>query len=235
MVMLWLAAALVWPSSLVTISEADRLPVALLGVLFLACGVGAWWVRPGRWTAVLLVYAIGGGVHWGGTVDPQHAGLELSLLFVYLAFSALSEAALLHLALIFPSGRPLRRSVCIALYSVAAPALLVAPLAGFLSEAILGQIIGITLIVANLLSVAAGVLFLVSLIRVDSATRRAAHLPLVVTSMIVAFSVGTLGTEGILLPQSDLWNLASGLIPISLAFALVSPARTALKEYSPSG
>ena len=193
-----------------------------------------WWVRPGRWTAVFLVYGIGGGVHWGGTIDPMHAGLELSLLFVYLAFSAFAEAGFLHLALIFPSGRSLIRGKRLALYSVAALALLVAPIAGLLSKAILEPIAGLILVVANLFSLAAGLLFLVSLFRVDSATRRAASLPLIVTSMIGTFILATLGTEGILLGKSEAWNLVFGLVPISLAVALASPARTALQEYSRS-
>ncbi len=232
MVLLWRAAALIWPSSLVTIPEAVRLPLALLGVLFLVCGVWAWWVRPGRWTAVFLVYGIGGGVHWGGTVDPTHAGLELSLLFVYLAFSAFAEAGLLHLALIFPSGRSLARGMRLALYSVGGLALVVAPIANLLSKATVELIAGLILVVANLFSLIAGVLFLFSLLRADSATRRAANLPLIVGSMIIAFIVATLGTKGILFVQSDAWNLVTGLVPTSLAVALASPARTVLEEYS---
>jgi len=80
----------------------------------------------------------------------------------------------------------------------------------------------------------AGVLFLVSLFRVDSATRRAASLPPIVTIMIGTFIVARLGNEGILLVHSEAWNLVNGLLPISLAVALVSPARTALEEYSRS-
>ena len=232
MVLLWRIAALVWPSSLVTISEAIRLPLALLGVLFITCGVWAWWVRPGRWTATFLVYGIGAGVHWGGTVGATHAGLELSLFFVYLAFSAFGEAGLLHLALIFPGGRSLARGNRVALYSVAALALLVAPIAGVLSKAILEPIAGLILIVANLFSLVAGVIFLVSLFRVDYATRRAARLPLVVTSMIATFIVATLGTEGTLLVQSDAWNLVYSLVPITLATALVSLPHTVLEEDS---
>ena len=232
MVMFWRAAALIWPSSLVTIPEAVRLPIALLGVLFLICGVATWWIRPGRWSAIFLVFALGSGVHWGGTIGTAHAGLELSLLFVYLAFTAFAEAGLLHLALIFPSGRSLTRGKRLALYSVAALALLVAPIAGLLSKAILEPIVGLILMFANLFGLLAGLLFVVSLFRVDSATRRATRLPLIVTSMIGTFIVATLGAEGILLQQSDAWNLVYGLVPISLAVALVSPARIALEEYS---
>ena len=232
MVMLWRAAALVWPSSIVIIPEAILLPLTLLGVLHLVCGVGALRVRPGRWTAVFLVFAVGGGIHWGGTIDPMHAGVEFSLFFVYLAFSALAEAALLHLALIFPGGRPLTRNMRIALYCVAVLTFLFAPFAGLLSKASLVSIAGFILVVANLFSVMAGVLFLVSLFRVDSATRRAASLPLIVASLFGTFIISTLGTGGILLVQSEAWNLINGLVPISLAIALVSPARSALEEYT---
>jgi hypothetical protein len=41
-VLLWRIAALVSPSSLLLIPEILRLPVCLLGVLFLVCGVWAW-------------------------------------------------------------------------------------------------------------------------------------------------------------------------------------------------
>ncbi len=222
-VLLWRAAALIWPSSLVVIPEAVRLPLGLLGLLFLICGVWAWWLRPGRWTAVFLIYGIGGGIHWGGTIDPTHAGLEISLLFVYLGFSALGEAGLLHLALIFPSGRSLKLGKRLVLYSIGTLALLTASIASLLSKAILEPLAGLIILIANLFSLVAGVLFLVALFRVDSATRRAARLPLIVTSMIGTFIVSTLGTEGILLAQSDAWNLFIGLVPISLAVALASP------------
>ena len=224
-VLLWRIAALVWPSSLVIIPEELQLPLALLGVLFLACGVWAWWVRPGRWTAIFLIYAIGAGVHWGGTVGPTQAGLELSIFFVYLAFSVLGEAGLLHLALTFPRGRSLERGKKFAVYSVAVLTLLVAPFAGLLSKTVLEQMAGVILIFANLFSLVAGLLFLVSLFRVDSSTRRAARLPLIVTTMVVTTIIATLGAEGVLLEQSDAWNLAYGLVPISLAIALVSHPR----------
>jgi hypothetical protein len=44
-VSLWRIAALVSPSSLLLISEILRLPVCLLGILFLVCGVWAWCLR----------------------------------------------------------------------------------------------------------------------------------------------------------------------------------------------
>ncbi len=227
-VVLWRVATLAWPSSLVTIPDPIRLPIALLGVLFLICGVWTWWIRPGRWSAIFLVSALGSGVHWGGTIGSAYTGLELSLFFIYLAFTTLGEAGLLHLALIFPREKTLGPSTRIALYAVTALAALVAPLAGLLPKTILEPMVGLILMFANLVGLSAGLLFLVSLFRVDSATRRATRLPLIVTSMLVATIVATLGAEGILLQQSDAWNLVHGLFPISLAIALVSlPHRVA--------
>jgi len=90
-----------------------------------------------------------------------------------------------------------------------------------LSRDILGLIVGGIFAVATLFSVAAGVLFLLSLFRTDSATRRAANLPLIVAALFGSAIVSTLGTEGVLLPPSEAWNLLNGLIPIALAVALV--------------
>jgi len=110
-VLLWRIVALASPTSLLAIPEMLRLPVGLLGVLFLMCGVWAWWIRPDRFTSVFLICAMGGAIHWGGAPGFADAGLDLNLLFVYLAFSALGEVGLLHLALIYPGGRELTRGL----------------------------------------------------------------------------------------------------------------------------
>ncbi len=132
--------------------------------------------------------------------------------------------------LIFPREKTLGPSTRIALYAVAAFVALVAPIAGLLPKTILEPMVGLILMFANLIGLLAGLLFIVSLFRVDPATRRATRLPLIVTSMIVATIVATLGAEGILLQQSDAWNLMHGLFPISLAIALVSLPRTVAGE-----
>ncbi len=218
---MWRAAALLWPSSIVVIADPIRLPIGLLGALFLVCGFAAWWFRPGRWTAVFFVSALGSAVHWGGTIGPAHEGLELTFFFIDLAFSALGEAGLLHLALIFPSDRILKPGIRMALYSVAAITAILAPIASWLPETLLEPVAGTILIAANVLGVSAGVVFLVSLFRVGAAIRRWSRLPLVVASMVAATALAMLGVEGIGLPQSDAWNLFHGLFPLALAFALL--------------
>ena len=209
-VLLWRATALLWPSSLVSIPDSLRLPITLLGVLFLVCGAAAWRLRPGRFTVVLLLYGVGGGIHWGGTIGAAHAGIELSLLFVYLGFSALAEAAFLHLALIFPSGGSVARVVRVALYAPPAVAWLVAAIAGMVPQATLQIIGGLVLLIANLFSVLAAVVFVVRLVRADRAVRCAAHLPLVVATMWTAGVIAELGSRGLLFGQPQAWNLLLG-------------------------
>ncbi len=118
-VLLWRLAAYYSPSPFVTIPDGLRLPFALLGVLFLVSSVWAWWARPSPWTAVFLLYGLGLGIHWGGALGVGGASLEMSLFWVYLAFTVLGDAALLHLALIYPQGRRTRKRL-VALYAPAA-------------------------------------------------------------------------------------------------------------------
>lgn len=221
-VLLWRAAALRWPSSLVSIPDGLRLPIALLGVLFLLCGFVAWKLRPGRFTTLLLLYGVGAGVHWGGTIGVSNSGLELSLLFVYLGFSALAEAAFLHLALIYPIGGSIARGGLIVLYAPATIAWLVAAIAWAAPTTFLGGVSAVVLLTANLFSVLAAVVLLIRLVRADQTMRRAARLPLVVASVWTAGILAELGARSVLPGQPEAWNLLLGAIPICLVFALVS-------------
>ena len=101
-------------------------------------------------------------------------------------------------------------------------ALLFAVIAGLLPKTLLQTIAGLLLLVANLFSVAAVVVFLVRLVRADAATRRDARLPLIVAALIVAGVISLAGSSGWLPGQPDAWNLVLGFIPICLALALVS-------------
>ena len=220
-VLLWRLAAYYSPSSFVTIPDGLRLPFALLGVLFLLSSVWAWWARPSKWTAVFLLYGLGLGIHWGGALGVGDASVEMSLFWVYLAFTALGDAALLHLALIYPQGR-LKLKWLVALYAPPAVTVLLAPVAALTPRATLGPVVGLVLLVANLLSLTAGIAFLVRTFTVDAATRRAARLPLIVTGVFSGSVVALLGTAGVLPGIPEAWNLALGAVPIALAVALVS-------------
>lgn len=224
-VALWRAAAYRWPSSIVDVPAGLRLPFALLGLLFLASGVWAWWSRQNRWTSVFLVYGLAGGVHWGGAIGAPSPGLTMSLFFVYLALTALGDAALLHLALIYPRQEPLPRGAHIVLYGPAVIALLVAGIAGIAPQGLLQPAAGILLLLANLFSMAAGIVFLARLATADRVVRKAARLPLIAAGIVTGSALALLGAGGVLPGEPEAWNLALGAIPICLAVALGSPAR----------
>lgn len=220
-VLLWRVAAYYAPSSFVAIPDGLHLPLALLGVLFLVSGVWAWWARPNRWTAVFLLYGLCLGIHWGGAIGVGDASLEMGLFWVYLAVTALGDAALLNLALIYPHGGLLAPKWKVALYAPAAIALLLAPIAALTPPKTLGPAVGLVLLIANLLSLTAGIIFLVRLFTVDAATRRAARLPLIVTGMVFGSVLALLGAGGVLPGVPETWNLALGTVPVTLAVALV--------------
>jgi len=156
-VVLWRVAALRWPSTFVEIPDSLRVPLMLLGLLFLVCGLMAWRLRPSRFTGIFLLYGIGGGVHWGGAIGSDLKNLEMVLFFVYLALTALSDASLLHLALLFPNSQVSPRSWEKVLYFPAALALILAPIAGFVSQPTMKIIAMLVLLVGNLMSIIAGV------------------------------------------------------------------------------
>lgn len=220
-VLLWRVAAYYAPSSFVAIPDGLHLPLALLGVLFLVSGVWAWWARPNHWTALFLIYGLCLAVHWGGAIGVGEASLEMALFWVYLAVTAMGDAALLNLALIYPHSRHLAPKWKVALYAPAAIALLLAPIAALTPQQTLGPAVGLVLLIANLLSLAAGIIFLVRLFTVDAETRRAAHLPLIVTGMVSGSVLALLGAGGVLPGVPESWNLALGTVPVTLAVALV--------------
>jgi hypothetical protein len=69
------------------------------------------------------------------------------------------------------------------------------PLAGWLPNTIVKPIAGLILTVANYAGILAGILFLISLFRVDFATRRATRLPLIVTCMVISIVIATLAEK----------------------------------------
>ena len=220
-VLLWRAAAYLSPGSFVTIPDGLHLPHALMGVSFLLAGVWAWSMRPNQWTDLFLLYGLSLGIHWGGAVGVTNASLEMSLFWVYLAFTALGDAALLHLALIYPHGKPMSSKWRVALYAPAAAALILAPATAFIPHSVIKPAIGLVLLIANLLSLSAGVLFLIRLFTVDGATRRAAHLPTIVAGMFSGSIIALLGAAKVLPGVPEAWNLTLVLVPITLAIALV--------------
>lgn len=219
-VIVWRIVAIDRPSEFVEIPESLRWPFLALGMLFLLCGFLIWWFRPNRWSVVFLLYGIGNGIHWGGAIGSVSQPTAVILFFLYLSLTALADAALFHLALIFPGGKRIPRWATSVLYLPAILSLILAPASGLLNRAVLNSFAGLVLLIANLLSVIAGVLFLVQWIRVSSGIRRASGLSLIACSILLSGILSLLGAGGVLPGIPDAWNLTLGLIPMALAYAL---------------
>lgn len=158
----------------------------------------------------------------GGSIGLSSVGLEQSLLFVYLAFSTLAEAALLHLSLIYPRGTPVRERWWAVLYLPPIFALILAPMVSIIPKTSLQALAGIILLLANLFSIIAAIVFVVRLFMVDAAVRRASHLALIVGIGVSSGVVALLGSEGMLPGNPEAWNLILGVLPVTIAVALVS-------------
>ena len=220
--------AVAWldPSRFITLPEPLALPLNMLGVLFLACGVWVWLSKPSRLTRVFLVYAIGGTVHWGGAIGAESQGRAIAWLVLYMAGAVMAEAAFLDLSLRFPRALPQRRLRGIALYLPAILVLLAIPITPFLSLQIVEVMAGAVFLVANLMSLAAAVVFLVKWFRATSVERRAHSLTLIAGVVVLLGVMALLGALETLPGEPDAWNLMSGLLPLALAWALTrAPVR----------
>jgi hypothetical protein len=221
-VLLWRAAAYVSPGSFITIPAGLHLPHALLGALFFVAGVWAWSRRTNQWTGIFLLYGTALAIHWGGAIGvPGAPSLEMGLFLVYLAITAAGDAAILQLALIYPHWRSVPLKWRVAMYSPAAVSLILAPVSALLPQAALQPVVGIVLLVSNLMSLSAGVLFIVRLFTAGGAIRRAAHLPLIVAGFLSGSVIALLGAAKVLPGVPEAWNLALALIPITLSIALI--------------
>lgn len=217
----WRVLAYRDPAALVPIPDGLRLPLAAFGIVFAGCGLAAWLLRPGPATALFALVGLGGGVHWGGSIGAASGGTELALFFVYLAATALGEAALLNLSLTYGRHWITRTGVKALLYLPAAVAAVLAPAAPVLPEQVLQTAAGILLLFSTLSGIAAGVIFIVRFARAHAGTRRRDGLGIIVATMIAGFALSTLGAGGVLPGPGEAWNLANVLIPAGLLFALV--------------
>ena len=194
--------------------------MACMGMLFLVCSLYAWFARPGEWTFIFILYGIGDGIHWGGSIGFSEPEIEQGLLLVYLAFSALASSALVHLSLIYPSGNFTNKLWCRIIYSPALLALFFAPFVSLVPDSVLQLVGGIIIILANLFSFIAMIVFIKSLFTVDAEVRRASHLTMIVVVGVSSLIIASLGSEGVLSGNPEAWNLIYAVLPVTFAFAL---------------
>lgn len=75
-----------------------------MGLLFIGCGLAAWFRLRTPAAALLALYCLFYGMHWGGLVPAYNPWLNNTFSLLHLVLSGvLSQAFLLHFALVYPS------------------------------------------------------------------------------------------------------------------------------------
>jgi hypothetical protein len=219
-VLLYRIAAWLSPSTYVVNAPSTALALNALGVWFLGCGVWAWARRPAALTRLFLTYAVGMGLHWGGSIGTESEGIQVALLCLYISASAMGDGAFLELSLRYPRGEPqraLRRTV---FYAPAILLLLATPLAPFLPRATVGSGIGVVIGLSFGMSIAGGVTFVVHWLRAAPASRRMQFLTPIVGAIVLSACLDLLADAGVLPGEPGFWKLSYGCVPIALAWAL---------------
>lgn len=213
-------AAYLSPSHYIIIPESVALPLSLLGVVFLVCGVWAWRANPSSLTRVFLLYGVGGCIHWGGSIGVGSAGTEMGFLFFYMAATAMGDAALLDLALRYPRTHVRWGRRTMALYLVAILSLIAVPIAPFLPTSVAESLIGIFIGAAFAMSIAGGIVFVVKWFRASGVERRVYYLTPIVVALVVSSILDLLADVGYLPGPPEAWSLTYGFEPVILAWAL---------------
>ncbi len=148
-----------------------------------------------------------------------------------MAVTALGDGAFLDLALRYPRvrGRPIL--LTLPLYLPAILTLIAVPFAPFLPKRSVEAGLGVAIGVAFLMSTLGGVVFLVKWVRATAADRRGAFLTPIVVALVVPTVIDILGEAGLLPCEATAWNVSYGIVPVTLAWALV---RGKLATASPS-
>lgn len=218
----WRIAALQFPSTVTDIDDAFRAPLALLGLLFLGCGLFSALRIRNEPATVFLIYCFGSAIHWGGSVGVPNA--ELQLAAVYIALSAAAGGALCHLALVFPQPLVSSATAKSALYIPAAVGLCLIPASIIAPAAAVQTLAGAALLLSSLLSLAAGVILMRQYLRQRAPERRRLKLDVVVFGGLGTSALALAGSSGLMPGPPDAWNLLFGILPVSLTLALTAGA-----------
>ncbi len=234
-VLLFRAAAWLSPSVFIDIPSSVALPLNGLGVLFLACGVRAWLAYPTVLTRAFLLYGVGMGIHWGGSIGTQSGAVDISLITLYAGATALGDGAFLDLSLRYPREASGTGKRTFALYLPAILTLLAVPVAPVLPRKVIESWIGAVIGLVFLMSLAGAVVFIVKWLRAAPVERRERCLTSIAVALIVSAALDLLAASGLLPGVHGAWQLSYGLVPIALAHALTrgKSSRISSSEGSP--
>lgn len=221
----WRVSAIVQPSTVIDIDPDLRVPLAVLGMLFLGCGIYTYLRVRNESSKALSVYCFGSAVHWGGSIAAP-GDAAVILLAVYVVLSALADGALMHFALVFP--RPLVRSprAKASAYIPASIGIVLVPFSALVSPTTFTTMAGATLLLASTVSIVAGLVIIGQYLRLGPAERRLFGLDAVVFVGLGSTAIGLLGSSGLLPGRPDLWNLLLGILPFTLTAAVTRGAST---------
>jgi hypothetical protein len=220
LVVAWRILAYLAPSTLIEQPSHLALPLAAVGLVFVAAGLTVYLGPPRRAAGPYLAWCLSSGLHWGGAVGAGSAGVERSLLLLYIGVTVAGQAALLHLALSYPSVWKTPRWLRALLYVPGAMGVVAAPPAGILETGALSVLVGILLLCGSALGLGAGAVFVVRLLGTDRSSRRDSRLGIAVTCLVVSAVPSLLAGSGLLPGESENYNLLFALAPIGLGYAL---------------
>jgi hypothetical protein len=222
----WRTTALLFPSAVTDVDDAFRVALAVLGLLFLGCGLYVTLRVSNESAKAFLLYCFGSAIHWGGSVGVP-ANAEVLLLSVYIALSAVADGALLHLALVFPKPLVSSATPKAASYIPAALGIFLIPVSVAVSAGAFQTLAAATLMLASFLSIGAGVILIGQYIRHEPAQRRRFKLGIVVFCGLTSAALAVVGSSGLIAGQPNAWNLLFGVLPITLTLALTTNASRA--------
>lgn len=214
------------PSQFIVIPSGWALPLGLLGIVYLVCGVLVWlkWQNP--LTRVFLWVGLGGCIHWGGSVAADSGGgAELTLLMFYMTVTALGDGAFLDFALRYPKTEPRTGMMRWVFYLLAALCALMIPLTSLVPRTFIEGWLGVAITAAFLMSLGGGLMFVLKWFSASSEQRHDWHLTPIVVVLVVASLLDLLADGGVLPPPSEAWSLVYVAGPITIAWALLKLAK----------
>jgi hypothetical protein len=212
--------------------DAVKVLLAVVGLIFVGCGLVVLRRKPGRDTMLFAGFCLCAGLHWGGPLELPAGDLRTGLLFFYLLISSLlGEALFLHFALSFPretraAGSKVVRAL---LYGPVVGGIVLAVLAVRASEASAVQVASqngflvLHTVVSNLFPALVLVLYVIHLLRQGLPRAEKPFVGLMVIGMLVAWSPYLVASAAGW--ETDSWNLAMVALPIAFAIAILAIKR----------
>ncbi|MCZ6642387.1 MAG: hypothetical protein O7F71_12485 [Gammaproteobacteria bacterium] len=208
----WRVLALEYPHPAIDDPQIVNRWLAVMGLWFVACGAWAFHRHPNRSTALLLIYGVCTGIHWGGAVgfdeQPHYTSLGL-----YLVISSITAQCLfLNLAILGSTAHRLGLTSYLVVYAPVLGGLILITLqAAFPADQQILSYLFVGLSVASVFSVIGAGFWISGWLRAPKGSRIRFRRGLVVAAL--------LGWIPSILVMFDMtrWELA-GLLNLTLAF-----------------